>query len=425
MSQTYGFASPAAMIEPMSAVQDESMTVDSSRPRSLENPSTDVAPLAAVEPGEFDPITLGDIAIWPPVVLAPMAGVTDVPFRALCRRFGAGLYVNQMITARAWLESDPKTLKLAEFGADEFPRSIQLYGTVPEEVGETVRRLIRENAVDHIDMNFGCPAPKVTRHGGGAALPIRKNLLRRIVRAAVEHAGDVPVTIKFRKGLTDDLLTFLETGRIAEEEGCAAIALHGRTSEQLYAGKADWEAIAALKEHVTTIPVLGNGDIWEPADAVAMMRSTGCDGVVIGRGCLGRPWLFGELAAAFDNREFPPLPTLGETAELMIDHAQRVVDWYGQDGSLRTFRKHALWYLMGYPIGGELRNRIARFSTVDELRDLLAGCNAHEPFPLEVLRQPRSHTGGPKPVALPEGWLDNLESDQPPGRGAEAFVSGG
>jgi len=389
------------------------------RNRTLQN-------ITPVESGEFAPIPLGrGIDVWPPVVLAPMAGVTDVPFRRLCRQFGAGLYVNQMITARAWLENDPKTLKLAEFGADESPRSIQLYGTVPEEVGECVRRLVEQDEVDHIDMNFGCPAPKVTRHGGGAALPIRKNLLRRIVRAAVTNAGDVPVTIKFRKGVSDDWLTFLDTGRIAEEEGCAAIALHARTSEQLYSGQADWAAIAELKSHVTSIPVLGNGDIWEASDAISMMRATGCDGVVIGRGCLGRPWLFGDFAAAFDNRPFADLPTLGDTAAMMQEHARLVVEWYGSEGALRTFRKHALWYLMGYAIGGETRNRIARIETLDELRMLLESCDPDQEFPVQVLRQPRSHTGGPKPVVVPEGWFDDLESDQPPGRGADAFVSGG
>lgn len=354
-----------------------------------------------------------------------MAGVTDVPFRSLCRRFGAGLYVNQMITARAWLENDPKTHKLAEFGADESPRSIQLYGTVPEEVGETVRRLVAENAVDHIDMNFGCPAPKITRHGGGAALPVRPRLLQRIVRAAVEAAESVPITIKFRMGVDDDWLTYLETGRIAEAEGCSAIALHARTAEQLYSGSARWEAIGELKAAVSTIPVLGNGDIWEPSDALAMMRATDCDGVVVGRGCLGRPWLFGGLAAAFDGEPAPALPTLGDTIDTMTEHARLLVEWYGSESSLRTFRKHAMWYLVGFPVGGETRRRMVRVSTLSELDDLMSGFDRSIPFPPEVLRTPRSHTGGPKPVALPEGWLEDLDSDRPPGRGADAFSSGG
>ena len=385
---------------------------------------TGMRPAAAL-PGEFNELKLGGLSIWPPVVLAPMAGVTDVPFRALCREFGAGLYVNQMITARAWLEGHPKTLKLAEFGADETPRSIQLYGTVPDEVGETVRRLVDDGGVDHIDMNFGCPVPKVTRHGGGAALPVRHRLLRRIVAAAVGAAGDVPVTIKFRMGVNDDVLTFIETGRIAEAEGCAAIALHARTAEQLYSGSARWHAIGELKQAVTSIPVLGNGDIWEPSDALAMMRETGCDGVVIGRGCLGRPWLFGALAAAFDAQPLPELPTYGDVTAIMIRHGEMLVDWYGSESSLRQFRKHVLWYLMGFPVGGEMRNRFARVSTLAELRELSGSFDPTEPFPAEVLRKPRSHTGGPRTVHMPEGWLENRESDLPPGAGAEAIVSGG
>jgi nifR3 family TIM-barrel protein len=398
-------------------------TVDSPVDTSLAAPAG-LQPAAAA-PGEFNALELKSLSIWPPVVLAPMAGVTDVPFRSLCRRFGAGIYVNQMITARAWLERDRKTLKLAEFADDEYPRSIQLYGTVPEEIGETVRRLVAEDGVEHVDMNFGCPVPKVTRHGGGAALPVRHRLLRRIVREAVQAAGDVPVTIKFRMGVDDDVLTYLETGRIAEEEGVSAIALHARTAEQLYSGSARWEAIAALKQHVTSIPVLGNGDIWEPSDALAMMRETGCDGVVIGRGCLGRPWLFGALAAAFDAEPLPELPDFGAVSSMMLEHAHMLVEWYDDEGSLRQFRKHALWYLMGFPIGGELRNRFARVSTLVELEELCAAVDQELEFPADVLRQPRSHTGGPRLVHLPEGWLESSESAEPPGRGAEAIVSGG
>lgn len=386
--------------------------------------SEGMAPAAALV-GEFDALQLGGLSVWPPVVLAPMAGVTDVPFRSLCRESGAGLYVNQMITARAWLDGHAKTRKLAEFGADESTRSIQLYGTVPGEVGETVRRLVAEDGVDHIDMNFGCPVPKVTRHGGGAALPVRHRLLRRIVAAAVAAAEHVPVTIKFRIGVNDDVHTFRETGRIAEDEGCAAIALHARTAEQLYSGNASRTAIRELKEVVTSIPVLGNGDIWEPADALAMMRETGCDGVVIGRGCLGRPWLFGALAAAFDGEPLPALPTFGEVEATMRRHAAMLVEWYGDETSLRQFRKHALWYLMGFPLGGEHRNRYARVSTLAELEELGKKLDPATPFPVEVLRRPRSHSSGPRQVVLPEGWLDSREDDRPPGRGAEAIVSGG
>jgi nifR3 family TIM-barrel protein len=370
-------------------------------------------------------LQIGPIQVDPPVVLAPMAGVTDVPFRALCRRFGAGLYVNQMITARGWLEGHAKTLRLAEFGADEYPRSIQLYGTDPHFIGLAVGRLVAENGIDHVDMNFGCPVPKVTRHGGGAVLPLKRELLRAIVAAAVAAAGDVPVTLKFRKGVSDDLLTFLDAGRIAEEEGCAAVALHARTAEQLYSGAADWSAIAELKSAVTTIPVLGNGDIWEASDAIEMMARTGCDGVVIGRGCLGRPWLFGELAAAFAGRPAPDRPTLGGVGAIMMEHARLLVDWTGTEASLRSFRKHALWYLTGFPVGGATRKRIGSVTSLPELAAIVDTFDADVPFPLEVLRTPRSHTGGPRPVALPDGYLDDLTGVIPPAAAAEALVSGG
>ena len=294
-----------------------------------------------------------------------------------------------------------------------------------EEVGETVRRLVDQGAVDHIDMNFGCPVPKVTKHGGGAALPVRHRLLRRIVRAAVDGAGDIPVTIKFRMGVDDDIMTFIETGLIGEDEGCAAIALHARTAEQLYSGHARWHAIGELKQAVTSIPVLGNGDIWEPADALAMMRETDCDGVVIGRGCLGRPWLFSALAAAFDGQPLPELPSFAVVSQIMLRHAEMLVDWYGNEGALRQFRKHALWYLMGFPIGGDMRNQFARFTTLAELRELVELVDPSELFPPGVLRQPRSHSGGPRVVHLPEGWLADRDNDQPPGGGADSIVSGG
>ena len=214
------------------------------------------------------PLRIGPLPVDPPVVLAPMAGVTDAPFRGVCSRFGAGLYVSEMITARALVERNAKTLSMLRFDDAETTRSVQLYGTDPRTLGEAVRFLVDEVGVDHVDMNFGCPVPKVTRKGGGSALPVRRVLLRNIVRAAVAAAGAVPVTIKFRMGVDDSILTYLDTGRIAEEEGVAAVALHARTAEQHYSGAARWEAIAALKAHVTTIPVLGNGDIWEAHDAL-------------------------------------------------------------------------------------------------------------------------------------------------------------
>ncbi|MDX1649162.1 MAG: tRNA dihydrouridine synthase DusB [Myxococcota bacterium] len=381
--------------------------------------------MAPARPGEFAPLRVGPLDVWPPVVLAPMAGVTDLPFRSLCRGFGAGLYVSEMITARALVEGDPKTRRLATFGADERPRSIQLYGVDPKSVGEAVARLVGEGRVDHVDLNFGCPVRKVTRRGGGAALPLKRRLLRDIVRAAVAHAGAVPVTVKFRIGVDEGLETFLDTGRIAEQEGCAAVALHARTAAQFYDGEADWDAIAELKRAVQTIPVLGNGDVWEAWDALRMMRETGCDGVVVGRGCLGRPWLFGDLTRVFDGREPEDPPRLGRVAEVMRDHAARLADFFGEGPGVRAFRKHATWYTKGFPDSAALRGRLIRVSTLAELDAVLEPLDPAVPFPACAMRVPRGKSGGRQRVTLPEGYLESLDDAVPPCAEAEDPTSGG
>lgn len=368
-------------------------------------------------------LRIGALTVDPPVVLAPMAGVTNAPFRTLCREFGAGLYVSEMIGARGLVEGNEKTLDLVRFGADESPRSIQLYGTDPGSLGEAVALLVSEHGVDHIDMNFGCPMGKVTRHGGGAALPWKTGLFRRIVRAAVANAGGVPVTVKFRKGIDDDHLTYLETGLIAEDEGAAAVALHARTARQLYSGDADWEAIARLKETVTTIPVLGNGDIWVAEDARAMMEATGCDGVVVGRGCLGRPWLFRDLAELFAGRERSAPPGLGEVGRIMLRHAQLLVDHFGERG-ITMFRRHTSWYLKGFPVGPALRDAFANVESLEQLADLVGKLDPDIPYPMEAERMVRGHSQGPRPVRLPQGFLDSRETGALPAEAEEA-VSGG
>ena len=385
-------------------------------------------------PGEFDAPRIGPLEVWPPVVLAPMAGVTNAPFRSLCREFGAGLYVSEMVTARGLVDGHLKTTRLAHFDPDESPRSIQLYGTEPESIRRAVDLLVGEGRVDHIDMNFGCPMPKVTRKGGGAAIPLKPRLFEDIVRSAVASSGDVPVTVKFRKGTDDDHLTFLEAGRIAEAVGAAAVSLHARTAEQLYSGEADWSAVADLKAAVTGIPIFGNGDVWEPWDALRLMRTTGCDGVVVGRGCLGRPWLFGDLAAVFGNgpsvggAEPGDPPRLRDVTAAMSRHARLLVDWAGPHG-IKDFRKHTAWYLKGYATGPAARRDLQTITHVDHLDSLLARLleevDPDMALDPESLRIPRSHRSGPRPVVLPEGWLDDPLDATPPPESAEVLVSGG
>ncbi len=389
---------------------------------------------AVSETFDPQPLSIGNFTVWPPVVLAPMAGVTNAPFRALCRRYGAGLYVNEMVMALAIVHRNAKTDKMVSFEADETPRSLQLYGSDPTTLGQAVHRLASEGRVDHIDLNFGCPARKVTRRGGGAAVPVKRKLMANIVRAAVKACEPygVPITVKFRKGISNDLLTFLDTGRICAEEGAQAVALHARTAEQHYSGTADWDAIGELTEHVhhhvPGVPVLGNGDIWEASDAVEMMRRTGCDGVVIGRGCLGKPWLFGDLVAVFDGKEPPPAMRLGEVAAVMAEHARRLVEFDGTGPTGRgivEFRKHASWYVTGFAVGSDMRRRLSMVASLDELDDLLAAFDPTMALPDGGQRFPRGHTNGPIRVALPDGYLDNLDDETPPNAEAEAASAGG
>ena len=363
-------------------------------------------------PGEFTSVRIGAMEVWPPVVLAPMAGVTNYPFRSVCKQFGAGLYVSEMINARPLVDGREKTLKLADFGPEESPRSLQLYGTDPYYVSEAVKRLVDEGRVDHLDMNFGCPVPKVTRKGGGAAIPLRPNLLRKIVRAAVGNAKEVPVTIKFRMGINLDYLTYLAAGRVAQEEGCAAVGLHARTAAQLYHGHADWRAITELKASLN-IPVFGNGDIWEAEDALRMMRETGCDGVIVGRGCLGRPWLFRDLADVFDGREPSDPPNFTEVLEIMFTHARKLCAWFGERLAMHSFRKHASWYTKGFRMTSEQRAGLMRVESVEDLEMLLQDVDRSQPFPPSAMRVVRGKATGIQKVALPPGYLNNLDDDTP------------
>ncbi|SIS17116.1 putative TIM-barrel protein, nifR3 family, partial [Williamsia sterculiae] len=377
-------------------------------------------------------LSIGPIGLSSPVVLAPMAGVTNVAFRTLCRelelaRTGtvSGLYVCEMVTARALVERHPTTMHMTTFAPDENPRSMQLYTVDPQYTYAAAKMIVDEGLADHIDMNFGCPVPKVTRKGGGAAIPFKRQLFRKIVAAAVRatEGTDVPVTVKFRIGIDPDHHTHLDAGRIAAEEGVKAVALHARTASQRYSGQADWGEIARLKEHVTDVPVLGNGDIFEPADAVAMMARTGCDGVVVGRGCLGRPWLFAELSAELTGAPMPEAPTLGEVGAIIVRHGELLAAHHGEDKGMREIRKHVAWYLRGFPVGSDVRRSMALVTTVAELRDLVGALPADVPFPTDG-HGPRGRQGSPSAVALPHGWLDDPHDDAV-ATGGEELNSGG
>lgn len=375
---------------------------------------------------------VGSITLRSPVVLAPMAGVTNVAFRTLCRELErskvgtvSGLYICEMVTARALVERHPATMHMTTFSADESPRSLQLYTVDPATTYAAVRMVADEDLADHVDMNFGCPVPKVTRRGGGAALPFKRRLFGQIIAAAVRATAGtgIPVTVKFRVGIDDDHHTHLDAGRIAESEGAAAVALHARTAAQRYFGTADWDQIARLKQHVRTIPVLGNGDIFDASDALTMMAVTGCDGVVIGRGCLGRPWLFAELSAAFTGSPAPTPPTLGEVAAIIRRHGMLLAAHFGEDKGMRDLRKHIAWYLRGFPAGSALRRALALVKTLDELDFLLGRLDADVPFPAAATG-PRGRQGSPARVALPDSWLTDRDDCTVPA-GADIMHSGG
>ena len=370
---------------------------------------------SAVKPA----LQYGKISIATPVVLAPMAGITNTAFRRLCREFGGGLYVSEMVTSRALVERTEESLRLVGHHESEDVRSVQLYGVDPKTISDAVTMLVSEDRADHIDLNFGCPVPKVTRKGGGAALPWKQDLFASIVQAAVRAAGEVPVTVKMRKGIDADHLTFLNAGKAARDAGVAAIALHGRTASDYYSGNADWNSIAELREALPDVQVLGNGDIWSANDAIRMMRQTGVDGVVVGRGCLGRPWLFGDLQAAFDeylrdpnsNAAIDPIqPNLGQVADAFKRHAELLVEFFeSEEHACRDIRKHVAWYFKGYPVGGEFRAALAQVESLSHMDEILSVLDREQPYPGEEAEGPRGRLGGAKTCTLPEHWLDSRE----------------
>ena len=409
---------------------------------TLPRPAADPPRSASSATPVLPPLRIGRHTIASPVVLAPMAGITNRAFRRLCREYGSAgsgsgvsgatsLYVSEMITSRALVERSGETMRLIEHDPEESPRSIQLYGVDPATVGAAVRILVTEDRADHIDLNFGCPVPKVTRKGGGAALPWKRDLFRSIVAAAVREASPyaVPVTVKMRTGIDADHLTYLDAARAAEAEGVAAVALHARTAAQAYSGTADWSAIARLKEAVTSVPVLGNGDIWSAEDALEMVRQTGCDGVVVGRGCLGRPWLFTDLAAAFAGEAVRVEPTLGEVAATMRRHTVYLAEFYGDElRACRDIRKHIAWYLKGFPAGSSVRSRLALVDSLEALDRLIDTLDPTAPWPGDAAEGQRGRAGSPRVVALPDGWLASPDLDDATRArlaAAEISVSGG
>jgi nifR3 family TIM-barrel protein len=356
---------------------------------------------------------IGEVELTTPVVLAPMAGITNAAFRLLCREQGAGLFVSEMVTARALVERNEETLRMIIPGEGESPRSVQLYATDPKDLAAAVEMIGKEDLADHIDLNFGCPVPKVTRKGGGAALPYKRRLFSELVSAAVTNADKygIPVTVKMRVGIDSNHETYLDAGMIAAKLGVAWVALHARTAEQFYEGKADWSKIKNLVEHLkpTGVPVLGNGDIWSGNDGLRMMDETGCEGVVVGRGCLGRPWLFADLVHAFNGESARPLPTLYAVREMMRRHAQLLASYFqSEERACRDLRKHMAWYLKGFRVEGEIRPKLGMVSSLAELDSLLSQL-VDQPYPVEVGDAPRGRRSHGRAVSLPQGWLDDPE----------------
>ena len=352
-----------------------------------------------------------EVILNTPVVLAPMAGITNAAFRRLCREQGAGLFVSEMVTARALIERREETFRLIKPGVGETPRSIQLYAVDPVVLGKAVDLLGSENLADHIDLNFGCPVPKVTRRGGGAALPYKRRLFSAIVESAVSAASKygIPVTVKMRVGIDSDHQTFLESAKSAADLGVTWVALHARTAAQLYEGRSDWNKITELVEHLalTGVPVLGNGDIWSGKDATSMMEQTGCAGVVVGRGCLGRPWLFADLVSAINGENKRVNPTLFEVRQIMLRHGQLLVEYFeNEDRAMRDIRKHMAWYLKGFSVPREIRANLGMVNSLEHMQQLLSNV-VDQPYPQEVGDGPRGRTSHGRQVKLPDGWLDD------------------
>ena len=314
-------------------------------------------------------LTIGNVVMDNPLVLAPMAGVTDLPFRLLCKEQGAGLVCMEMVSAKAIYYNNKNTEALLEIDTREKPVSLQLFGSDPEIMAAMAHR-IEDRPFDILDINMGCPVPKVVNNGEGSALLKNPELVRKIVTSVVK-AVDKPVTVKIRRGFDEDSVNAVEIAKIIEDCGAAAVAVHGRTREQYYSGKADWDIIRQVKEAVS-IPVIGNGDVTSPETAVALMEQTGCDGIMIGRAVRGNPWLFSEILHYMETGEHKARPIMEEVREMILRHTRMQVELKGEYTDLREMRKHVAWYTAGFPHSARLRARTNEISTMQELEELIS-----------------------------------------------------
>lgn len=360
---------------------------------------------------DLPPVHLGRLTVDTPVVLSPMAGETNWPFRVLCEEYGkSGLYVGEMVTARAIVANNDKAWRLTRFAPSEKIRSLQVYGVNPQWTAKAVHAIIDRAHPDHIDLNFGCPVAKITRHGGGSALPWKEDLFAADVRAAVKacEGTGIPVTAKIRTGIDDGHLTYLQAGHIAQEEGVAAVTLHARTTAQFYGGHSDWLAIGRLKKELS-IPVFGNGDIWSAEDALDMVRQTGCDGVAVARGAMGRPWIFANIRLALAGSAERVNPTLGQVGQLILRHTRYMIDFYDGDEAhaVRDMRKHIASYLKGFPVGGAVRRQFTSATGFDDIKKMVDGLDPDLRLPDEAIGVPRGRVKFQSRVHLPYGWLDS------------------
>ncbi len=357
-------------------------------------------------------LVLGSLRIQPPVVLAPMAGITDVAFRQLVSEFGGGLLVGEMISADLLAKGNKNTRQMVRFFKGEIIRSVQLYTTNPTALRLAIGILKEEFGVHHIDLNFGCPVPKVTRKGGGAALPLHRTRFPELLETAVAAAGKIPVTIKIRLGLDDALPYFLPIARLAQASGIAGVTVHARTAVQFYSGAAQWDAIQRVVTALPQFPIIGNGDIWTAQHAAQMIQQTGCAGVGIGRAVLGRPFLFRDLTALFEGKILPSYPTFREVARMARRHLELMGSYYPPRVAVHRIRKHFKWYFQGFKEGQHWIPRLLRVEDMMELDRLLKQMTSSEPYPISEIWAPRGKSGRRPKIILPENYRQQLKAGQ-------------